>query len=250
MTELVVQDTQDARPLVPVTHLAEWAESARQAALVATSIAKTPFVPQSLRGSDPSVTAANVTAAILTGQELGLEPMASLRSIDVIQGTPAMRAIALRALVQSAGHTVRVVESTTTRAVIDGLRRGEDKPQRSVWTMDRARSLGLAGKDNWRKQPQAMLVARATAEVCRLIAADVILGVPYAVEELEDGGLTPDAAPPRKRTAKRAPAEPAPTPEPEVEPPAPQPETGTGPELPEPDVDPDTGEVVQYGEGA
>jgi hypothetical protein len=31
-----------------------------------------------------------------------------------------------------------------------------------------------------------MLVARATSEVCRLIASDVLLGLPYSVEELDD----------------------------------------------------------------
>jgi hypothetical protein len=31
-----------------------------------------------------------------------------------------------------------------------------------------------------------MLVARATAEVCRWIASDAIMGMPYAAEEIED----------------------------------------------------------------
>jgi hypothetical protein len=31
--------------------------------------------------------------------------------------------------------------------------------------------------------PQAMLAARATSEVCRLVAADAILGMPYSSEE-------------------------------------------------------------------
>lgn len=225
MTELAVRE--DHAEAVAVSPLAVWADSARRAASVAVSLAKTPFVPQSLRGNSPEVTAANITAAILTGQEVGLEPMAALRSIDVIQGTPAMRAVALRALVQSAGHEVWVVEATTTRAVVEGRRRGEDRVQKSVWTMDRAKALGLAGKDNWRKQPQAMLVARATSELCRLIAADVILGVPYSVEELQDGDEHDETAAPRpaRRTARRKPVDATPLPEPELPEPA-------APELP------------------
>jgi hypothetical protein len=219
MTELAVVEAEPTGG----SSLAVWADSARRAASVAVSLAKTPFVPQSLRGQTPEITAANITAAILTGQEVGLEPMAALRSIDVIQGTPAMRAVALRALVQSAGHRVTLEEATDTRAIVSGCRRGEDREQRSVWTMDRAKALGLSGKDNWRKQPQAMLVARATAELCRLVAADVILGVPYAVEELEDGNGEPTAATEAKqtrRTARRATVAPFDGPEPVVEPPA------------------------------
>jgi hypothetical protein len=222
MTEVAIPEPHQQEPL---TDLAVWANSARQAASVAVSLAKTPFVPQSLRGGTPEVTAANITAAILTGQEIGIQPMAALRSIDVIQGTPAMRAVALRALVQSAGHDVWVVEQTNTRAVVRGKRKGTDIEQTSTWTMDRAQALGLSGKDNWRKQPQAMLVARATSELCRLVAADVILGIPYSVEELEDGPAVEGAPsePVKPRTARRriqpVPVdmpEPDPTPDPPV----------------------------------
>ena len=206
--------------------LQAWADDARQAASVAVSLAKTPFVPQSLRGNTPEVTAANITAVILTGQELNLKPMAALRSIDVIQGTPAMRANTMRGLVQSHGHEVWVEVSTATRCVMKGRRKGEEHIQESKWDMDRAKALGLVSKDNWRKQPTAMLVARATSELCRLVASDVLLGVPYSVEELADldveaASEKPAASP--RRTARRQQIE---TPEPsfEPDPPAAEPE--------------------------
>lgn len=213
MTAVALRDatTEQGVILHTTTNLAQWAEEARQAANVAVSLAKTPFVPQSLRDRDAGITAANITAAILTGQELGLEPMASLRSIDVIQGTPALRAIALRAVVLSAGHEMWVAESTETRAIVRGRRRNSDQVQESIWTKDRATKLGLINKDNWKKQPAAMLIARATSECARLIAADALLGVPYSAEELDDGTLAqivpadigPVTDAPAKRTARR-----------------------------------------------
>ncbi|MBQ1164468.1 hypothetical protein KBZ21_41525, partial [Streptomyces sp. A73] len=39
---------------------------------------------------------------------------------------------------------------------------------------------------NYKTQPQNMLLARATAECARLIAADVLMGMPYSAEELAD----------------------------------------------------------------
>lgn len=208
MTTVALRDATNETQLHVPTSLAVWAQEARDAANVAVSLAKTPFVPASLRDrTDQSVTVANITAAILTGQELGLEPMAALRSIDVIQGTPALRAVALRAVVLSAGHDLWLVESTNTRAIVRGRRRGSDHTQESIWTMDRAKALGIAGKDNWRKQQGAMLVARATSECARLVAADALLGVPYSVEELDDGldavEPTTVAAGTPKRTAQR-----------------------------------------------
>lgn len=203
-------------PAGDLSPIQAWAADAQEAARFAASLARTPFVPQSLRAQDAATTASNITAAILTGRELSLEPMAALRSIDVIQGTPALRAITLRAIVQARGHEIWLAESTKTRAVVRGRRKGSDQVQESVWTIDRAKDLGLVGKSNWKGQPAAMLVARATSECARLIAADAILGVPYSVEELEDGMEaaftveTPQAStsapatpPPAKRTAQR-----------------------------------------------
>jgi hypothetical protein len=189
MTEVAIP-TEDTHPLV------RWAESARAAHGIAQSLAKTSFVSNTLRGKPEEI-----TAAILAGHEMGLQPLASLRSIDVISGTPALRANTMRGLVQSRGHSIRLIESSPTKAIVAGHRRGETDAadQMSIWTIERAKSLGLTGKDNWQKQPQAMLVARATAECCRLVASDVLLGLPYAAEELEDV----DAEPPKPRTAKR-----------------------------------------------
>ena len=182
-----------------MSEMAQWAEDAGNISRMAQSLVQTSFVPQSMRGKP-----AEATAAILTGIEVGLKPMSALRSIDVIQGTPALRAVSLRALVQSRGHEVWVEESTKTRAVVRGRRKGSEVTQESVWTTDRARDLGLLGKDNWKKQPQAMLVARATSELCRLVAADVILGLPYSIEELSDEAPVEDAPAPRKsRTVRR-----------------------------------------------
>jgi hypothetical protein len=188
------------------------------------SLAKTSFVPASMKGKPEEV-----TAAILAGREIGLEPMTALRSIDIIQGVPAMRALTLRGLVQAAGHELWVKESTETRAIVEGRRKGSEHVERSVWSMERAAKLGLTGKDNWKKQPGAMLVARATSEVARLIGADVLMGMPYAIEELDHG--TSDTSDEKPATVRRRRAtEPAP----EVE----------RPPLPEAVVDTTTGEIT------
>lgn len=210
MSEIATRTEQPADVAVPVgpSHaLVHWAEGARAAHTIAQSLAGTPFVPESFKGS-----VALVTAAILVGQEVGLQPMAALRSIDIVQGTPALRAVALRALAQSHGHEMWTVEQTTTRVVMSGRRFGTDKVLTVEWTMDRAKALGVAGRPNYQKQPMTMLIARATSELARLIAADVLLGIPYSAEELADGAdidPPPAAAPEAKRrTARRAPLAP------------------------------------------
>lgn len=187
MTEVANQERATSVPLgADTSPLVLWAYEARQAAQIATSLAKTSFVPKTMQGKPE-----DVTAAILAGQELGLPPMASLRSMDIIQGVPALRAHAMRGLIQSKGHQIRLVESTATRCIMWGRRDGDEEWQKVSWTIDRAKQLGLTSKGEWTKQPQTMLVARATGEVCRLIAADVLHAVPYTVEELS--GDLPEA---------------------------------------------------------
>lgn len=195
MTEIAIPNGQHAPARTEVipngaqaSALVLWAYEARQAEQIAISLARTSFVPASLRGKPD-----DLTAAILAGQELGLQPMATLRSIDVIQGTPALRAHAMRGLVQSHGHKVQVVESTPERCVMRGRRADETEWQQVEWDLDRAALMGLTGKSEWKKQPKTMLVARATGEICRLIAADVLYAMPYAAEELD--GESPGGGP-------------------------------------------------------
>lgn len=204
-----------------VERLTDWATSANAAHKVASNLVQSSFVPAQFKGKPMEA-----TAAILSGLELGLQPMASLRAFDVIQGQAAPRAITLRAILQSLGHEIKVKESTGTRAIVQGRRRGDSEWQSVTWTLDRAKQLGLTGKDNWKKQPQAMLIARATSELARLIAADAILGIPYTLEEIADGvsdtsptvvseGVQDAPVKPEGKVMRRAPRKaPAPKPEP------------------------------------
>lgn len=185
--QLVDDETQSRA----VARLTEWAQSAKAAYEVASHLVKTSFVPEAFRDKPHEA-----TAAILAGLEVGLSPMSALRAFDVIQGTAAPRAITLRAVAQAAGHQFALAESTPTRCVMKARRRGEPDVQEVVWTIERAQQLGLVNKPNWKSQPQAMLVARATAEAARLVASDAILGLAggYASEEIADSPVPLGAA--------------------------------------------------------
>jgi hypothetical protein len=190
--------------------LVNWAEEAEAAAGIARALAGTAFVPDSLRvyddqhNLDLDATVATVTAALLTGTELGMGPMAALQSIDVIppgSGQPSLRALALRGLLQHHGHDIWVVESTNSRAVVRGRRADSEIVMESVWTIDRARQMGPRGFNDprgaWQRIPQNQLVARATAEMARWVDSDGLLGLPYTSEEigdLDDADHSPDAA--------------------------------------------------------
>ena len=182
--EVALTTTQD----VAVHRLGEWARSADAAHHVAVTLVQTSFCPDQFRNKP-----GEATAAILAGMEVGLQPMAALRSFDIIQGQAAPRAITLRAVVQSQGHEMVLVESTTARCRMKGRRKGSTEWQTVTWDLSRAQALKLTGKSNWKDQPTAMLLARATSELARLIASDAILGIGYSAEEVADGGVYEDA---------------------------------------------------------
>lgn len=154
------------------------------AADLAQRIAKTEFVPSALRNRPEAV-----LAAILTGHEVGIGPMQALAKIHVIEGRPTQAAELMRALVLSKGHELIVEEYTLTRVILCGRRKESDHVTKVQWDMDMAKKAGLEQKPNWKKYPRAMLLARATGELCRLIFADVIGGISYTPEELTDGDL-------------------------------------------------------------
>ena len=181
----------------------DWVEFLPAVGDLATKIAGTDFAPKSLRGKP-----ASVAAAILTGAELGLGPMKSLASIDVVDGTPTLSAELMRGLVLAAGHRLRLAELTTTRCVLVGQRIGDEEPTTVSWTMDDAKRAGLAGKKSWQGHPREMLLARATTLLCRTMFADVIGGL-RSVEEVGDFGDGPapavvvEPAEPRRTVQRR-----------------------------------------------
>lgn len=187
------------------SELEAWARDAIAISNIAANIATTSLAG-AYRGKPDEV-----TAVILAGHELGIQPMTSLKSIDVIQGQPALRAHAMRGLLQSKGHQIELVESDDNHCVMRGRRKGAEEWQTVVWDIPRARLLGLLGKDQWKKQPKTMLINRATGEICRLVAADALHGMPYAAEEL-DGYVHGEVA--QKRAPLSVASLTAPTPQP------------------------------------
>lgn len=193
----------------PGSDLTKFAEEAGQIHAIARGLAQTSFVPKAMQGRPDEI-----TGAILAGRELGLPPMTALRSYNIIQGTPALEALAMRGLAQAAGIEFELVESTNTRCVMRARPTGRDRWTEVSWTIDDAKAMKLTGKDNWQRMPRQMLIARATSELCRLEAAHVLLGQGYSAEELADGEVrdaddnpaTPEPAPRVvQRTAQREP---------------------------------------------
>lgn len=169
---------------------------------VAQKIANTPFVPTAFRGKPEAV-----YAAVLYGEELGLGPMQSLTQIHVIEGKPSLAPEGMRGLVLKAGHRIDVKVASNDKVVLYGRRADSGSEATVEWTMKDAQLAGLAGRGAWKTYPRAMLMARATSELCRMLFADIIAGLSYTPEEvmsINGGDWQPDVTP----RVMDAPAEP------------------------------------------
>lgn len=128
---------------------------------------------------------ANVLIAIGLGQSMGLSPAESMYRITVIQGKPTASAELIAANVRKAGHRLRVQSNDTTCTAT--IIRSDDPDFEFSVTRDFewAKAMGLASKDNYKKQPGTMLQWRAITAVARLACPEALYGVSYTPDEIE-----------------------------------------------------------------
>ena len=123
---------------------------------------------------------------MLIAQAEGNHPAKAAQEYHVIQGRPALKADAMMARFQRAGGTVEWEEMTDESvSAYFSHPKSCPKPVRVDWTMERAKTAKLTGKDNWQKYPRQMLKARVISEGVRMTFPGVTVGL-YTPEETED----------------------------------------------------------------
>jgi hypothetical protein len=147
------------------------------------------FLPTSIK------TEAQALTVMMQGRELGIGPMAALGNINVIQGKPTVSPQLMIALINRSGELedMKVTNDAAICTVV--MKRRGRTPVSTSFSQADADALGLANKDNWRKQAKTMRQWRAIAACARVAFPDVILGL-YTPDEMgaetdTDGALIP-----------------------------------------------------------
>jgi hypothetical protein len=230
-----------AAPAEPVVHYPEVPPKVvgglpyiREYVKLSRTIMMTEMVPEKFRGRYDAI-----TAAFMRGYELGLGPMQSLDSFNVIDGKVGLTAEAMRALIMQAGHLF-VLSEGGDYAEVTAHRKDWPADMTTVYrySMQDADTAGLlrtpssGRKGGWQKNPRAMLAARATSGAARAWFADVIAGMSYTPEEIQD--FEEDSSTWQSAPASTSPSTTPPEPlENAVEQPTPEPLTSSEPS-PEP----------------
>jgi hypothetical protein len=144
-------------------------------------IANTDIVPKHLRGKPDAM-----IAVILKGRALGLDDIHSLSAINFIEGKPTLSAETMVTLARRRGHSISWETKPGESCTVRGKRNDTGDEGSVTWTMEMAKTAGLIGKDNWRRYPDTMLYWRAVSQLCRMLFADVLMGVSYTEDEAQE----------------------------------------------------------------
>jgi hypothetical protein len=177
----------------------------------AKAVAAGTLLPEAYRNKP-----ANVLIAVGLGSAMGLSPAESLYRIDVIQGKPTASAELIATNVRKAGHKLRVKgdDQSCTATII----RVDDPDFPFIVIRDAAwaQRMGLASKDNYKKQIGTMLQWRAITAVARLACPEALYGVAYTPDEIRD--YSEDGERPQRVTAAEIMGVSKAQPEPDFEP--------------------------------
>lgn len=154
--------------------------SIQETRTLSEDLSKSKLMPADLQKSPD-----DIQVIIMTGRELGLGVMQSIRSIHVIKGKPCLSANLMGALCLRHPSCVRLypVESSAIKCTYEAVRK-DTPPVRITWTIEQAAKAGVTNNDNWRKYPDAMLRARCLSAICRAVWPDAVGGL-YDPDELD-----------------------------------------------------------------
>ena len=178
--ELVRQIEEQALAERPAFEIETRGDAMKMARFLATS----ELIPKPLQGKP-----ADVMVVMMGARDLGISDFRALQSVNVIQGRLTLTAELMRGLVSASPQCeyLRLVESSDKQATFETKRKGHPEPSSYTYTLGDASKAGLINKDNWKKHTKEMLVARASAGICRLVYSDVLSGLVYTPDEIKEG---------------------------------------------------------------
>jgi len=122
---------------------------------------------------------------ILAGQELGIGPMQAMSQLHIMEGKLSLDATLVGAQIKRSGRYNYEIEESNDKVCIIRFYERDKFLGASSFSIDDARTAGLASRTNWIKYPKDMLRSRAMTKGARTYCPDVFNGSIYAPEELD-----------------------------------------------------------------
>ncbi len=124
------------------------------------------------------MTESQILTLMMLCESEGIHPIKALQLYDIVDGRPAMKAVAMLARFLESGGSVEWHEQSVNAAEATFTHpRTCPTGVKVRYTMDDAKLAALAHKDNWKKNPADMLVARCCSRGTRRANPACILGM-------------------------------------------------------------------------
>ena len=157
-------------------------------------LVRTGFLPEHIRNG------AQAAAIILTGRELGMEQMRSLRSLHIVKGKVVEDAASQLSRFKADGGHGKFLHLDETKAVL-WLRHPNGDEHTETFTIADAKAANLS-TDNWRKYPKAMLRSRVITAGLKSLGWEGGVGV-YDPDEAANFTTKHEAPPPAEHVVER-----------------------------------------------
>ena len=168
------------------------------------------MIPDKFKGNP-----ANVLVAQELAQSMGESTWVTMSELYFVGNVPTFSAKYMRTRVRAAKHILREsFDPETMTATCTIIRHDDPDFEHTIrWDKAKAEAHGLWGKGHWKKNPELMLKNRAVSECVREACNEVMGGVDYTREEVENGNFNTGpvtATATRQDVAAQALAAPAP----------------------------------------
>lgn len=139
-----------------------------------------------VKGADEETSIARAVVKIAIGRDYGFSAAESMQHIELIQGRPSIAAHARAAKMKAAGYSWKFLKFDASGCNIEVFDKKGERLGDASFTMEDAKRMGLADKDNWKKNPRNMLYCRAISNAQRWYAPEVLSTSLASTEELVD----------------------------------------------------------------
>lgn len=186
-------------------------------------MSKANMIPDKFKGQP-----ANVLVAQEIANSMGESTWVVMSELYFVGNIPTFSAKFMRSRIRDAKHILRESFDPETMTATCIIIRKDDPSYEHIihWDKAKAEAHGLWGKGHWKKNPELMLKNRAVSECMRQACNEVMKGINYTPEEVENGNFNTGpvaATATRQDVAQQALSAPAPKKKQEPQP-EPQPE--------------------------
>ena len=121
---------------------------------------------------------------MLIAEAEGIPAIKAVQIYSIINGMPSLKSTEVQARFQKSGGKIQWIETTEKKAVCK-MSHPDGGEYTSEFSIEMAKQMGLASKDNWVKMPKQMLMARAITSGVRALYPSCLNNM-YAYEEAID----------------------------------------------------------------